>query len=261
MKNNEYVGIVPAAGKGSRMASFFFPKELTLITLPNNKICYNNHSKFQRSLCEFALECLTYANINTAYVIINNNKYELINFLKDGQDFGLNLSYIYQPNTQGLPFAIDSAFPFIRHQCVSLVLPDAIIEPSIALKQMLTLFKNKKEDIILGVFEYKDPTELCQVVYDENYHVIRLYDKSSKVRIHNTWGMAAWRPRFNDFLHNYLKEVHTKHEISLAEVFNEAIAKGIEIVAHPLKNSVYIDIGSPISLRDAISFLSCTNKK
>lgn len=258
MALNKYIGVIPAAGNGRRFLSIDFPKELTLIpwldSNESNSCCF-------RMACEFSLNCLSIARIRAAYVVISANKLEIIRVLKNGEEFGINLGYLYQNEANGLPYAIDCAYRFIANNPVALVLPDTIIQPFSALKDMIDLFESTKADVILGIFNTLFPQHLCQVVYDGNNRVKELHDKSSKIKCYNTWGLAAWRPYFNDYLHKYLQIKGGKDtEISLAQVFTSAIEDGLSIDAYPVSRSEFYDIGTVKSLSDVIHRVCMMNR-
>ena len=203
-KSEQFVGIIPAAGKGTRLSSIVFPKELVVLPYKKTK---EQKIHDMRVACEFCIECLSDANVNLAYVVISSDKLGIVNFLKDGNNLGLKLGYVYQAGSKGLPEAIDCVYPFIENKSVVLVFPDTIINPTVAISNMLQEFKSRDEDVVLGIFDTEYPSELCQVVYDKNYQVMELFDKDKIVRVKNTWGTAAWRPRFNQFLHEFIKSV------------------------------------------------------
>ena len=251
-KSEQFVGIIPAAGKGTRLSSLVFPKELVVLPYKKTK---EQKIHDMRVACEFCIECLSDANVNLAYVVISSDKLGIVNFLKDGNNLGLKLGYVYQAGSKGLPEAIDCVYPFIENKSVVLVFPDAIINPTVAISNMLQEFKSRDEDVVLGIFDTEYPSELCQVVYDKNYEVKELFDKDKIVRVKNTWGTAAWRPRFNQFLHDFVKNNYTTpSEYSLSDVFSAAIKDGMNIFAYPICDSIYLDIGTPEGLNKAIWF-------
>lgn len=251
-KSEQFVGIIPAAGKGTRLSSLVFPKELVVLPYKKSK---EQKIHDMRVACEFCIECLSSANVNLAYVVISSDKLGIVNFLKDGTDLGVKLGYVYQVGSKGLAHAIDCVYPFIRNKSVVLVFPDTIINPTVAIRKMLQEFKSRDEDVVLGIFDTEFPSDLCQVVYDKYYQVKELFDKDKKVRVNNTWGTAAWRPRFNQFLHDFIKNNNSKSsEYSLSDVFSAALKEGMSIFAYPICDSVYLDIGTPEGLNKAIWF-------
>jgi len=249
----EFIGVIPAAGNGKRLSSTFFPKELIPITYCNdsNSVTLDKNIE-HKVVSEFSMEYLRIAGVRIAYIIISDQKYSIVSYFKDGRDYGMNFSYIYQRRRNGLAHAIDCTYQFTREQNIVLVLPDTIIQPNLSLKNMLDYFSFQEADVILGVFSTLSPMDLCQVVYDENNNVIHLYDKYNSVKVFNTWGISAWKKKFSDFLHEYIQR-NEDAEIPLAEVFNMAISEGFRILAYPIPGASFIDIGTQKNLELARS--------
>lgn len=183
----EFVGIIPAAGVGSRLSSVIFPKELVMLPYKKSR---KQEIYDLRAVCEFCIECLSNASVNLAYVVISGHKLGVVNFLKDGYNHNIRLGYIYQVEQKGLVDAIDCVYPFIDNKSVVLVFPDTIITPTTSLRPMLQEFKSRDEEVVLGIFRTESPADLCQVVYDRNHRVKQLFDKVKFTRVKNTWGMA-----------------------------------------------------------------------
>lgn len=144
----EAVGIIPAAGKGTRFLPFRYPKELFPIGYKN----LDNGDIQLKVVCQYSLECLSDAAIENAYVIISDYKFEVVRFLSDGRDYGINLAYLHQREVNGLPFAIDCAYRWVRDKISVLVLPDTIVKPRNSVQQILNFLTRSRADIVLGIF-------------------------------------------------------------------------------------------------------------
>lgn len=247
------IGIIPAAGQGSRLQPFRYPKELFPIGY-TSKTCSNGETFRLRVVCEYSLECLAAANVSQAYVVISDHKYEIIRFFSDGKEHGINLAYLHQRNVNGLPQAIDCAYPWTRDAISALVLPDTIIEPSDSVSRILHSLQNGTADVVLGVYPTDHPEDLCPVQYDENQRVVSLHDKCARNdSLLNTWGTAAWTPTFAEFLHDYVARVTVPagRELTLAEILTAALKLGIRVDAVPFHQGRFWDIGKNSSLLKA----------
>ena len=250
---DEYIGIIPAAGEGSRISSIVYPKELAMI--------HNSKESMDRPkvILEFCLENLVKASIHVAHVIISGNKIGLINFLKNGASHEMRISYLYQEEPDGIAPAIALAYPFSKDKFIVLMFPDAIVYPKSVLNELIEYFETRTEEAILGIFHSDTPQELCQVIINEDGNVERLLEKSGKIEVQNTWGIAIWKPSFNNFLHKHLKSLENKKrkkEYSISEVFNAAIREGISIASYSVPNSYYFDVGTPGGLKRGLTFFS-----
>lgn len=206
-------------------------------------------------VCEYALESLVEAGVKQAYVVISDNKCEILRFLSDGREYRIRLAYLHQNEVIGLPFAIDCAHGWIGDRNTVLVLPDAIVEPRDAVGQLLEFRRQRRADVVLGVFPTENPHDLCPVRFDEHHRVLALHDKDrfGAGGLRNTWGMAVWGPGFGEFLHQFLARTVTPsgRELTLADVLTAALEEEMDVLALPVKGGKFWDIGKSSSLIQA----------
>jgi glucose-1-phosphate thymidylyltransferase len=254
------VGLIPAAGHGSRLRPFRYPKELLPLGYAASALPGGEGLRI-KVVCEYALDNLVEAGVEQAYVVISDNKCEIIRFLSDGRDYGIRLSYLHQSEVIGLPYAIDCAYGWIGDRATALVLPDAIVEPRDAVRQLLDFRRQRGAEVVLGVFPTERPQDLCPVRTDDRQRVLALYDKDrSGAGLRNTWGMAVWGPSFGEFLHSFLARATAPagRELTLAEVLTAAVAEGMDILALPVEGGKFWDIGKSSSLIQARLELEAT---
>jgi glucose-1-phosphate thymidylyltransferase len=248
------VGIIPAAGNGSRLRPFRYPKELLPLGYEPSTLPGGDGLRI-KVVCEYALDSLVEAGVEQAYVVVSDHKCEILRFLSDGREYDIRLAYLHQNEVTGLPFAIDCAYGWIGDRTAVLVLPDAIVEPRDAVRQLLKVRQERGADVVLGVFPTDRPQDLCPVRYDDQQRVLALYDKDrfGAGGLRNTWGMAVWGPSFGEFLHRFLAQAKplAGRELTLAEVLSAAIDAGMDIRALPLRGGRFWDIGKSSSLIQA----------
>jgi glucose-1-phosphate thymidylyltransferase len=243
------IGLIPAAGKGNRLHPFRYPKEL----FPIGYAAGSPDSDIRlKVVCEYALDGLAEAGVRRAYVIISDNKCEVLRFLSDGKEYGVELAYLHQREVVGLPTALDCATMWVRGQISALVLPDTIVEPRTAVRDLLLFREESEAEVVLGLFPTNHPEDLCPVEYDEGLRVIALHDKVRGCSIPNTWGLAVWTPAFMSLLHEVLRTgLPAGRELSLSEVFAHAMASGLRVMALPISGGRFWDIGKNSSLINA----------
>jgi glucose-1-phosphate thymidylyltransferase len=237
------IGLIPAAGRATRLLPFRYPKELFPIAYhePDG----SSGETDVRVVCQDALDCLAAASVTKAFVVIGDHKFEVMRFLSDGREFGLDLAYLHQRDICGLPQAIDCAYPWIGGSNTALVLPDTIIEPRGTIAMLLDALGRSRPDIVLGVFPTDHPGDLCPVDFDEGGRVLGLHDKDPSRGIANTWGAAVWTPAFTEYLHCYLADASVRggRELTLAEVLMSASRDGLVAGAVPVPGGKFVDIG------------------
>lgn len=243
----EAIGLVPAAGQGSRLRPFRYPKEL----FPLGYAPHSGGEPFRlKVVCEYAFECLVAAGVRRALVVISDPKVEILRFLSEGREVGVDLAYLHQRDVVGLPAAIDCAYPWVGDRESLLVLPDTVVEPPEVAAELLDFLRARQADVALAVFPTDHPGDLCPVETDAFGRVRALHDKQAPPGLENTWGLAAWTPRFATYLHELLRRpgAPSDRELPLAEVFSAALAEGLEVVALPLARARFWDIGKNSSL-------------
>ena len=255
--NTKFVGILPAAGMGSRLRPFRYPKELLPITYEAL------HQPFRgirpRVVSEFALETFKLAGVDNCYVIIAPWKLEMINYFGDGSTFDVSLSYLYQEEAGGLPPAIDIAYPWVRDANVVFAMPDTIVRPRECVRDIKTMMLQSNADVVLGVFPTKEAKRLGPVIIGGDT-AVKVYDKCDSPPADNTWGVAAWGPRFTELLHDGLRKFRQSGSQSsepvLGHFFEQAIQERMRVRAIEFPGGSFSDIGTPSGIRSCLELHS-----
>src|SRR5579871_5299933 len=113
-------GIVPAAGKGSRIQPLAFSKEL----LP---VCSREgDGRRPRAVCDYLMERLVMGGASKICVVISSGKSDILEYY-GGSAYSATLCYAVQPQPDGLCDAIFRALPVIsRDEPVLVGLPDTV---------------------------------------------------------------------------------------------------------------------------------------
>jgi glucose-1-phosphate thymidylyltransferase len=243
---SRFVGIIPAAGLGSRLAPFAYPKELLPI------IHTGAASKpTVKPVMQFSLDLLRTAGVNNCYVVISNWKFEIARMFEDGANTGVSLSYIIRNTPRGLADAINCVNSWIAERHVCLVLPDVIIQPADALRHACMDLISTNADVVMGVFPTNTPEQLGPVRLSADGNVIEVLDKPTRTNIRNTWGLAVWSPIFTGYLNGLLSTTATT-EVALGNVFQHAIDDGLKVRAVYFDRGSFIDLGTTQAISSMI---------
>jgi glucose-1-phosphate thymidylyltransferase len=232
----EWIGLIPAAGKGVRL-SLPYPKELY-------PIIRDNHYK---PVSQFVLDNLTSARVGHVVFVINETKHQLMGYFGDGHRFGCNISYVFQePNenqggstSPGLAHALDAAYHLTRDRRVFFGMADTIMQPGDVFR-VLNNSSDSSEDVILGLFPTQKPEKFGMVQYDKQGKVQKIVDKPRKTSLTHMWGCMIWSPAFTEFLHHSIPG----SIYDFAQIMNAAITVGFHFRGIPLVNSNDIDLGT-----------------
>jgi len=230
----QLVGLIPAAGKGSRLG-LPYPKEL-YPTIQKGKY---------KPVSQFVLENMTAAKIKDVVFVINETKLQLITYFGSGRKFNCRISYVVQENqptqgkSPGLSEALDSAYHLTKGKTVVFGMADTIMRPLDVFNQLLR--EVGEDDVIMGLYRTDRPEGFGMVELDHKGRAIRIIDKPRFSRLEYMWGCMVWKPVFTDYLNDHLKNC----EISdFAEVMNSAIKKGIKFRGLKIEDGIYTDIGT-----------------
>ena len=164
-------GIVLAGGAGTRL----YP--LTMVTSKQLLPVYDKPMIF------YPLATLMLAGIRDILIIStpeDTPRFE--NLLRDGADFGLNLSYIVQPSPDGLAQAFILGEEFIGNDACAMVLGDNIFYGNGFGKILKKAVQDAEKNNRATVFGYyvNDPERFGVVSFDENQRVISIEEKPAQ---------------------------------------------------------------------------------
>jgi glucose-1-phosphate thymidylyltransferase len=245
------IGILPAAGLGSRLHPFAYPKEL----LPIGYRWSAEHQEVAPSLViEHSLDAMAIAGITRCLLIVSPNKSEVVRVLGAGSARGPRLAYVVQPEPAGLAGAVLQALPFVSDlDCnACLALPDTLFRPIGALEQVTRELEATGADLVLGVFPTTTPEQLGPVGIRTDGTVEFVLEKPAVSPCRNTWGVAAWTPRFFQLLDEESKRSSDDH--LLQRVFDRACrTSGLSVRAVEFPSGSYLDLGTRRGIVQALA--------
>lgn len=242
------VGVIPAAGLASRLGPLGYPKEL----LPITYVAAEGGHLRPMPVIEASFRQLRTAGIRRSLVVTSDRKPELMQYLGNGGGLGLDLAFLQQARAEGLACAVALALPWTRGSNACLLLPDTIVRPEHALKDVCARFESENADLVLGVFPTNKPNELGPVRLGTGNRVTEVQDKPSETDLNNSWAMAVWGPAFADLLANAVKH---SPSLALGSVFQQAVDAGLNVQAVWFENGVFYDVGTPKGLAEALPAL------
>ena len=170
-------GIIPAAGKGSRIQPLAFSKEL----LPVGG-GYQNGVRRPRAVSDYLMERLVLGGATRICLVISPGKSDILEYY-GGSAHSAAICYSVQPKPAGLCDAIFRALPFIdRAEPVLVGLPDTIWFPAGALQRL----PNDRLSFLL--FPVEHPEHFDAVVTDDSGRVREIQVKQSAARSRWVWG-------------------------------------------------------------------------
>lgn len=258
------VGLLPAAGQGSRISPLPMSKELFPIgfqTLVGKGVR-------PKVACQYLLETMGMAGVQETFIILRPGKWDIPNYLGDGSQLGMRLAYLTVHVPFGVPFSLNQSYPFVQDAIIAMGFPDILFSPTDAYARLIDRLQHSQADVVLGLFPTDQPEKVGVVDFDDQGVVSGIYEKSDLTHLKYMWAIAVWRPSFTEFLHQFveakrqaligeqspvlMKEMPDYTETPIGDVIVGAIANNLRVEALPFEDGQYLDIGTPANLVNAV---------
>ncbi len=240
------IGIIPAAGKGSRLRPITdaIPKELL--------ICGN------KPLIEHALDSMKAIGISRVCIVTGHKKGPLMDFIKDGALYDMDVDYVYQTRALGLGHAILCTKNKAKNDGGDLFVlnGDTVIEPKSVLSEMAQAHKKEKPIATLLVHEVSDPRRWGVARLDGfNGNIARVTKLFEKPQNESEWKEFERGGKYyaivgvyclSQKMYDYLEKTAPgrSNEIQLTDAIQAAIKNKEKVIAMRFNGS-WLDIGTP----------------
>lgn len=256
----ELVGLVPAAGRGSRVAPLPCSKEVFPVGFRSDA---GDGEPRPRVAAHHLLELMAEAGAERAVVVLRKGKWDVPSYFGHGGMVGLDLAYVMMRRPYGVPFTVDDAHAFLAGATVLFGFPDILSEPGDMFRRLLDRLEAGGADVTMAVFPMRSSGRADGVELDGDGGIGSL-DPSpgAEASYDHTWIAAAWTPDFTRFLHSYLEgeeEAMTTDdgtweggEMSMGDVIRAAVRHGVRVEPVVFEDGSYVDIGTPEDLAWAV---------
>jgi glucose-1-phosphate thymidylyltransferase len=235
-------GVIPAAGRGSRIQPLAFSKEL----LP---VSQRSADGVQRpcAVSELLMARMARAGADKICLVIGPGKSDILEY--HGASFaGASLAYVVQPQPAGLCDALFRARPLLApDEHVLIGLPDTVWFPEDALCAL------PRDELGFLLFPVRQP-ELFDSVLLEGDRVREIRVKSDRPASHLIWGAFGMPARIFIELHELWLERERRDEY-VGTLVNAWLASG-GTARGVAAGTSYVDVGTLNGWRDALSLLA-----
>ena len=198
--------LVPAAGKGKRMLGLcdHIPKPLLPVA--------------NEPMIGHVLRSLRGAGIEEAAVIVGYKADAVKDFVRDGSQFGVDVTYLVQEVPNGTGSATLLGKDFVGDDPFVLAFADIMVHPDFYASFANRLLE-RECDALMAVRIVDDPHEGAAVYADENYRVSKVIEKpkpGTSTTNYNSAGMFAFRPAIFDQLGRLPRSERGEYELTQA---------------------------------------------
>ncbi len=236
-------GLVPAAGRGSRIQPLAFSKEL----LPVGSRVLDDVQR-PCAVGEYLIERLIRGGADKICLVIGAGKSDILEYF-GGQFGGADLAYVVQPEPAGLCDALFRAAPLVgADEPVAIGLPDTVWFPEDALASL------PPDELAFLLFPVERPELFDAVALDARERVVEIRVKQENPGTSWIWGAFRMPGRIFHDLHR-LWLARGRSDEYIGTLVNAWIADGG--VARGCKaGSAYFDVGTLHGYRAAMQVLA-----
>jgi dTDP-glucose pyrophosphorylase len=235
-------GIIPAAGKGSRIQPLPFSKEL--LPIGSTIHCDTEHPKV---VSEYLIERMVIAGVDKICMIISPEKSDILRHYGKYVS-NIHISFVMQQYPQGLCDAIFAGVPIIdKSEEVIIGLPDTVWFPSDALCQLPV------NELSFLLFRVEQPHLYDAVEIGIDGYISQIRVKETNVTSNLIWGAFKMPGTIFHKLYELWLIRERKDEFfgTLVNAYLEIGGKASGIYA----SEQYVDIGTMHGYRNAIKLL------
>lgn len=237
------LGIIPAAGAGSRIQPLAFSKEL----LPVGGRIDGNVER-PRAVSEYLVERMLLGGADKICFVIGSGKSDILEYYSGGNIESASIIFVVQPRPGGLCDAIFRAAPIVRDEEPVLIgLPDTIWFPKEGLRAL------PDDQLSFLLFPVDEPQFFDAVVTNDRGRVEEIQVKQTDARSSWIWGAFKMPGIVFHALHRLWLERDRTDEY-FGTLVNAWLARGGTALGVRAGES-YVDVGTLHGYREAIKLL------
>ena len=241
-------GIILAGGSGTRLYPLTQVVSKQLMPLYDKPMIY------------YPLSTLLMANIRDLFIITTPQDQTLFQeLLKDGSQWGVNITYGIQPTPDGLAQAFLIGKDFIGNEGCSLILGDNIFYGT-GFPELLETAKKREQGATVFGYWVKDPQNYGVVDFDDQGRVLGVEEKPDKPKSHYAiTGLYFYDNQVVDIAGSI--EPSDRGELEITDV-NRVYLKQSQLSVEKISRGfTWLDTGSHDSLLNASNFIETIQKR
>ena len=241
-------GIILAGGSGTRLYPLTQVVSKQLMPLYDKPMIY------------YPLSTLLLANIRDIFIITTPKDLPLFQeLLKDGSQWGVNITYGVQPSPDGLAQAFLIGKDFIGNEGCSLILGDNVFYGT-GFPDLLETAQKREEGATVFGYWVKDPQNYGVLDFDGQGRVVGVEEKPDKPKSHYAiTGLYFYDNQVVDIAGSI--EPSDRGELEITDVNRVYLQRSQLSVEKISRGFTWLDTGSHDSLLEASNFIETMQKR
>ncbi len=117
----EVMGLIPAAGRATRIAQLPCSKEVYPVGFETGG---EGNTPVPKVVCHYLLEKMRLAGVTRAFIVLREGKWDIPAYLSDGTLCDMDLAYLLLGLPYGVPYTVDQAYNFVKEAVIAFGFPD-----------------------------------------------------------------------------------------------------------------------------------------
>lgn len=232
MYKPKIIGILPMAGKGTRIQPIGFSKELYPVVSKGKHF----------AISEFNIKSMLKAGATEIRLVVNPDKMDIARYYSKYR----TRTPVYFYRSPSLPESCLYPIDSLNDEDICLFgLPDTLFYPVTGHKLIVETIKHGKADICLGLFEVQDASKYDSVSIDDDNNVKAVVVKQNPPISSYIWGIWGAKVKILKILKNAIKKQKKTGKEKLLGVGFDYIAKNSDGIFKGIKlSNKYFDVGT-----------------
>ena len=227
-------GLVLAGGHGTRLRPLTFTGNKHMLPIAN------------KPMLLYSIEHLKNAGIRDICVVLGPISEGVSEILGNGSAFGVNITFIQQPEPKGLAHAVQLAEPWLGSEAFVMYLGDNLLKQGV--KDFVEIFEKNRADCVVGICPVKDPSRFG-IVEIENGRIVRLVEKPKEPKSNLALvGVYVFGPAIFDAVKRI--KPSWRNELEITDAIQALVSQGKKVIAE-MVSGWWKDTGKPEDLLEA----------
>lgn len=195
----------------------------------------------------YGLEHLRAAGVKDIYIVLGPMKEGVEDVIGDGSKFGVNVTYVNQPEPKGLAHAIQISKLYLKGEPFIMYLGDNLLKQGVT--PFIKIFSKNKYDCVVGTTQVKNPNQYGVVVFDDDGQVSKFVEKPKEWI--SDWALIGIYV-FNDKVFDAIDKIKPswRGELEITDTIQTLLTDGAKVNVQKVQGW-WKDTGKPEDLLEA----------